>query len=602
MNKNTFGFLISLVFVINQSFAQVGINTIEPHSSSALDIVSQDKGLLIPRLEGNRIANMIGMANGLLVYAISTFDNINSIGFWYYNGTNWIKLGKGENLYENDGTLLSNRVITMNNYNLNFSSTSGKFIVNAPFETKKALFAKPIRLHPVSSSITWLTDDVVILLQSGHSGSISLPNASQNANRMVAISNRSGSSRPFSFVDNSESGIYNYENANEIKNNSVVWFLSDGISWNILSDIPNENLSNSSFAPNIQLVSKVGQSSNFYVEQPILNNNSYVDILVTTTGNQFPYLVNLKSNFVNGYIFNSDIVTINQSPATIRLYASGSPISIGGGNDSFVFTCTNYNGSSQLTASILLSGLPILNSISSQPSAAYGLRLLKSNYIGPLIRVFKSESSVISELDIAFLPNGDLDVNSLIAFANGGTVAIKTWYDQSGNANNIALTNSNFAIAPIIVNNGNLITINNKPAANFVDFGFKSSGAFPSMTIGSCSSVFDVTAAPNGVNKRLLAPTINFSGSTGASNYSISATGTKYVNGISSTTLAMGKTTFLVNFSTISTYGGFFGNVGTSSQSNAFPGKISELILFSTNLDTNEINLLNTNQINYYGL
>lgn len=75
--------------------AQVGINTTEPHTSSVLDIVSTDKGLLIPRLSLSQRNNIPAPANGLLVY--QTDD---TPGFYYYNGSIWQLLsGSGAGNY-----------------------------------------------------------------------------------------------------------------------------------------------------------------------------------------------------------------------------------------------------------------------------------------------------------------------------------------------------------------------------------------------------------------------------------------------------------------------------------------------------------------------
>ncbi len=594
--------VVCLVLQFAPCFAQVGINTNTPANSAALDIVSNSKGLLIPRLEGSSIASMTGMANGLLVYAVSTSGIINSIGFWYFDGSEWKKLGKSGTFYENDGTLVSNRTVQLSDKNLTFASTTGRLIVDAPFEFRKSFFAKPLRIHPVSNSIVWQNDDVVVLLQNGHTGNVLLPNASLNTNRVIAISNKSGSARPLAFNNSTVFGVYNYENVNQLRNNTITWFNSDGVSWNIISDIPVEVVSNQSFAPNLQLVSKVGQSSNFFTPSELVSNTAFIDLQVTTSGTQFPYLVNIKSNFVNGYQFNSDIVTITQSPTTVRVFASGAPINFGTGTDSFTFSVSSLNGTSQLTTTVIKSSVPILNRLQTTATAAYSLRRIHQNHNGPLVRVFKSVSGVISEADINFIPNGNLDVSALMAFAGSDNVAIKTWYDQTGNGNDVTLTNNQFSIAPVIVSNGVMESISNRPSANFITYGFKSGGAIPSLTIGHCAAVVDITSAPNGVSRRLLGPTIQLTGNTGVSNYTISATGSILVKGITSATIGLGRTNLSVNFSSVTTYPSFFGNVAVTAQANAFPGKMSELILFSSNLPTADRQNLDTNQIAYFGL
>lgn len=82
----------AILFVGMQVKAQVAINTTGaiPAASAMLDITSNSKGILIPRLTGSQIGS-ITPTNGLLVY--STDDN----SFYYHNGTSWTKLSTGNN-------------------------------------------------------------------------------------------------------------------------------------------------------------------------------------------------------------------------------------------------------------------------------------------------------------------------------------------------------------------------------------------------------------------------------------------------------------------------------------------------------------------------
>jgi hypothetical protein len=69
--------------------AQVGIGTNNPNTKSELEIISNSKGVLIPRMtliERNAI-NPAASEVSLLIYQTD-----NTPGFYYYNGTSWIKL------------------------------------------------------------------------------------------------------------------------------------------------------------------------------------------------------------------------------------------------------------------------------------------------------------------------------------------------------------------------------------------------------------------------------------------------------------------------------------------------------------------------------
>ncbi|PHS10031.1 MAG: hypothetical protein COA88_03100 [Kordia sp.] len=77
--------------------AQVGINTTSPDASSVLDVVSTDKGILIPRMVTSQRIGINTPAKGLLV-----FDNTTN-SFWYYNGINWVELSNSvSNLHDVD--------------------------------------------------------------------------------------------------------------------------------------------------------------------------------------------------------------------------------------------------------------------------------------------------------------------------------------------------------------------------------------------------------------------------------------------------------------------------------------------------------------------
>jgi len=115
--KFLFTFLAALLCT-QQLFAQnIGIGTTTPHASAMLDVVSTNKGLLIPRVtEANRPASP---ATGLLIYQTN-----NTPGFYYYNGSAWLMLGGGS------GFTLPYTGSTAGNA-LNITSTGGIGITGA---------------------------------------------------------------------------------------------------------------------------------------------------------------------------------------------------------------------------------------------------------------------------------------------------------------------------------------------------------------------------------------------------------------------------------------------------------------------------------------
>jgi len=102
-----------LLLLVNATYAQnVGINADNsmPAPSAMLDVKSDNKGMLIPRMsEAQR--NAIGApATGLLIY-----QNDGTAGFYYYNGASWQPIsGGGDNLGNHTATTSLN----MNNQNI----------------------------------------------------------------------------------------------------------------------------------------------------------------------------------------------------------------------------------------------------------------------------------------------------------------------------------------------------------------------------------------------------------------------------------------------------------------------------------------------------
>ena len=94
---------------------------------------------------------------------------------------------------------------------------------------------------------------------------------------------------------------------------------------------------------------------------------------------------------------------------------------------------------------------------------AYGLRQLRASYSGPLIHVRRDSDQ--QGTDIGFLASGDMDTSTLLSFAGAANVYVVIWYDQSGNGNDAFQTKK--AQQPLIVNSGNLVTSNSRPAILF---------------------------------------------------------------------------------------------------------------------------------------
>ena len=79
--------LLTVVLFSVLSYAQVGINTNTPDSSSALDIESTTGGILIPRLTETQRDAISSPATGLMIYQTDQ-----TTGFYFYDGIAWTRI------------------------------------------------------------------------------------------------------------------------------------------------------------------------------------------------------------------------------------------------------------------------------------------------------------------------------------------------------------------------------------------------------------------------------------------------------------------------------------------------------------------------------
>lgn len=134
---------ITTVFALMISaftFSQVGIDT--PTPKATLDVVGKADdtaamdGIIAPRIEGTqlRAKTYTSAQTGALVYvtladtapAGQTID-VTAAGYYYFNGTKWVITGGNDvNIYKDNGTLTSNRMLMQDNKTLTFSNGTGQ--------------------------------------------------------------------------------------------------------------------------------------------------------------------------------------------------------------------------------------------------------------------------------------------------------------------------------------------------------------------------------------------------------------------------------------------------------------------------------------------
>jgi len=91
--KQLFTFLAAVVLTAT-TYAQVGVGTTTPDASSALDITSTTKGLLIPRMTETQRDAISPAATGLMIYQTD-----GTAGFYYYNGSSWSEVAATSKTY-----------------------------------------------------------------------------------------------------------------------------------------------------------------------------------------------------------------------------------------------------------------------------------------------------------------------------------------------------------------------------------------------------------------------------------------------------------------------------------------------------------------------
>ena len=144
MKKNVI--LLGAMMVSSLAFSQVGINNTSPvatldiKAKNAAGITSNVEGLLIPRVDRLRAQSMTGVPISTLIYVNSiatgttggTAANIDAPGYYYFAENNfWTKLktpaaapAADSNIYDNNGTIQSNRTVNQADKTLAFTSTA----------------------------------------------------------------------------------------------------------------------------------------------------------------------------------------------------------------------------------------------------------------------------------------------------------------------------------------------------------------------------------------------------------------------------------------------------------------------------------------------
>jgi len=116
MYKITLSILI--LFSINLT-AQVGIGTITPDPSAALDINSTTSGLLIPKMTEVQRDGISSPASGLMIYQTDI-----SPGFYFFDGDAWVTFGVNTTSTNSDWTISGDDIYNANVGNVGIGTTT----------------------------------------------------------------------------------------------------------------------------------------------------------------------------------------------------------------------------------------------------------------------------------------------------------------------------------------------------------------------------------------------------------------------------------------------------------------------------------------------
>lgn len=132
--------LVSLV----QVRAQVGINSSIPNSSLDVSYSGDNKvpdGVQVPRItlkqltdkesavyKENQLSSIIYITDISEGNTLDARININQIGFYFFNGSVWVKLDHNTNIYNTDGTLSSDRNMVMSDKKLTITNSGNNVL------------------------------------------------------------------------------------------------------------------------------------------------------------------------------------------------------------------------------------------------------------------------------------------------------------------------------------------------------------------------------------------------------------------------------------------------------------------------------------------
>ena len=312
----------------------------------------------------------------------------------------------------------------------------------------------------------------------------------------------------------------------------------------------------------------------------------------------------------------------------------------------YYISCTNNFGGINPLTRLLTIGIKESKQIDltgNTPYTAFGLRQLVQTYTGPLITIRATTANVIA--DVTPDSTGTLSLYSVITITNIGTsnytigsqfllndfmdssnIYISKWYDQINLANSI--TQTTLINQPILATNKILNMINGKPAINF-NPNFNqyftiplSSSVFNSNATVSC--VFKIDSTSNATINPIISWRPSGGNSVGiavnSGNMQLYTTNTEIGTNMGNITKGILYTSSVSwsNYGLSNLYGSVngslsnptstIGNWFNANQTGGYLGKdlgyfngyISELLIYSSELNVSALKLMEANQAQFY--
>jgi hypothetical protein len=185
--------LASTILFSLQAGAQVGIGTAIPAASAQLEVKSSNKGFLPPRIsliDVNDVATIASPVEGLVIYNTATAGSSpNNVvpGLYLFTGSVWAQL-KTETIYNANGTLADNRIISQSNKTIAFTSsaTSG----TSQFSVDGSTFNVDANNNRVGIGTSAPTNNLEVAGTNGTGTGLKLPSGA--ASGKVLVSDISG--------------------------------------------------------------------------------------------------------------------------------------------------------------------------------------------------------------------------------------------------------------------------------------------------------------------------------------------------------------------------------------------------------------------------